>query len=54
MVNKAQALEVLTLLAALESWSFSLKEPLPDYLHERLADSIDGLVKIVLGETNNG
>lgn len=50
-MSKEQALEILTLLAALESWSFSLKEPLPDYLHERLADSIDGLAKIVLGDS---
>lgn len=35
-VTKPQALDLLMLLSALESWSFSTGKPMPDYLLERL------------------
>ena len=47
-MNKQQAIELLMLLSALESWSFSAQAPIPDYLHERLADQIEKLKAIAL------
>jgi len=47
-MTKEQALEILMLLSALESWSFSTKHDLPDYLHERLCSIIDQLTVKVL------
>ena len=35
-MTKPQALDLLMLLSALESWSFSTGRPLPDCLIERL------------------
>lgn len=49
-MDKAKALELITLLSALESWAFSLNTPLPEYLHDRLADNVDDLAKIILGD----
>jgi hypothetical protein len=48
ILTKEQALEIIKLLSALESWSFSLKERLPDYLHDKIATSIEVLEKEVL------
>lgn len=36
MTDKAKAIQILKLLSALESWGFSNKQSLPDYLHEDL------------------
>ena len=47
-MTPVQALEVIKLLSALESWSFSLKERLPDYLHDKIAASLEVLEKEVL------
>jgi len=47
-LSKEQALEIIKLLSALESWSFSFKERLPDYLHDKIATSIEVLEKEVL------
>jgi hypothetical protein len=47
-MNKEQALELLKLLSALESWSFATKHDLPDYLHERLCNAIETLTAEVL------
>ena len=47
-MNKADCLDVIKLLSALESWGFSQKENLPDYLHDRLLDAIEKLSKEVL------
>ena len=47
-MTPAQALEIIKLLSALESWSFSLRERLPDYLHDKIATSIEVLEKEVL------
>ena len=35
-MTKPQAIDLLMLLSALESWVFSTGNPLPDYLLERL------------------
>ena len=47
-MTKEQALEILKLLSALESWSFSTKQDMPDYLHESLCSIIDQLTVEVL------
>ena len=36
MTDKAKAIQILKLLSALESWGFSNKQSLPDYLLEDL------------------
>lgn len=35
-MSKRELLEVVKLLSALESWSFSAAKPMPDYLFERM------------------
>ena len=47
-MTKEEALQAMMLLSALESWSFSLKQTIPDYLHEDLQRSMEVLEKIVL------
>ena len=47
-MTRIEALEIIKLLSALESWSFSLRERLPDYLLEKIAASIEVLEKEVL------
>lgn len=47
-MTKQQALDILLLLSALESWGFSNNQMFPDYLHERLADTMMLLEKEVL------
>ena len=49
-MTKEEALQAIKLLSAMESWAFSLKERMPDYLHEDLCRSMEVLEKIVLGE----
>lgn len=49
-MTKEQALDIIKLLSALESWSFSMKECLPAYLHDRLCKAQEILEPIVLGE----
>ena len=39
-MTKPQALDLLMLLSALESWSFSTGKPLPDYLLVRIDAAI--------------
>lgn len=48
-MTKEQALQIIKLLSALESWSFSMKEPMPEYLHEDLCKAQETLEPIVLG-----
>ena len=48
MPNKQQVIELIKLLSALESWSFSSKTALPDYLLERLDRAINELTEDVL------
>ena len=47
-MNKHEALDLLMLLSALESWSFSEKHRLPDYLHESLTESVEVLRREIL------
>ena len=48
MNDKKQVLELLKLLSAIESWSFSSKTALPDYVLERLDIAISELTEEVL------
>ena len=47
-MNREEALNIIKLLSALESWAFSTKNMLPDYLHDDLCTSIKRLEAIVL------
>lgn len=47
-MSKEEALQAIKLLSALESWAFSTKSTLPDYLHDDLCVSMKVLEKIVL------
>ena len=47
-MTKEQALEVIKLLSAVESWSFANKELMPDYLYEKINESLEILEKMVL------
>lgn len=49
-MNKHQMLELLKLLSALESWSFSTGKTLPDYLHESLARAVEDLTGEILDD----
>lgn len=50
-MTKEQALQTIKLLSALESWAFSTKTLLPDYLLEDLHGAMGVLESIVLGES---
>ena len=47
-MTKEDAIKLIKLLSAMESWAFSTKTPLPDYLHEDLGIAVEKLEKIVL------
>jgi hypothetical protein len=47
-MTKEDAIKLIKLLSALESWSFSAKTDMPEYLHEDLSLALDKLEKIVL------
>ena len=47
-MTKPQAIRIITLLSALESWAFSTGKPLPDYLLERIDVALDALCDEVL------
>lgn len=47
-MTKQDYLEIIKLLSALESWSFSSGQRLPDYLGEQIVDSIEKLSKELL------
>ncbi len=47
-MTREQKLDILLLLSAMESWSFSMQQPLPDYLREQVADVTRLLSKEVL------
>lgn len=47
-MNKEQCLDLLMLLSALESWALSQKEAMPDYLLDRITDSVNLLTREVL------
>jgi hypothetical protein len=47
-MNKQDALNLIKLLSALDSWSFSTKTPFPEYLTEDLCVAVKKLEAIVL------
>ena len=47
-MTKEDAIKLIKPLSALESWAFSAKTDLPDYLHEDLSIAMKKLEKIVL------
>lgn len=47
-MNKEQLLQIIKLLSALESWGFSNQTPLPDCLHDALAETLEALEHEVL------
>jgi hypothetical protein len=49
-MTKEDALKLIKLLSAMESWAFSTKTALPDYLHEDLCLAVEKLEKVVLEE----
>lgn len=50
-MTKEEALRLIRLLSALESWSFSMKATLPDYLHEDLCLAVEKLERVILEKT---
>ena len=47
-ITKAEMLDIIKLLSALESWSFSNNQRLPDHTLEQLNDSMQLLTEKVL------
>lgn len=47
-MTRVEALEIIKLLTALGTWSFSYRERFPDYLLEKITASIEVLEKEVL------
>ena len=47
-MTKEQMLEIIKPLSALESWSFSAGQRMPDYLFEKIDKSMDDLTQEVL------
>ena len=47
-MSKEDAIKLIKLLSAMESWAFSTKSTLPDYMHEDLSLALEKLEKIVL------
>jgi len=47
-MTKEDAIKLIKLLSAMESWAFSTENTLPDYLHEDLQRSMEVLERIVL------
>lgn len=49
-MSKEEALRVIKLLSAMESWAFSQKETMPDYLIEDVGTAMVILERIILKE----
>jgi hypothetical protein len=49
-MTKAEALRILKLLSAMESWAFSQKETMPDYLVDDVNNAMAVLERIILEE----
>jgi hypothetical protein len=47
-MSKEDAIKLIKLLSAMESWAFSTKTMLPDYLHEDLCIAVEKLERVVL------
>lgn len=51
-MTKPQALDILMLLSALESWSFSVGKQLPDHTFDKLQETIEQLRNEVLSDAD--
>lgn len=49
-MTREQMLDLLMLLAALESWAFSLQKPLPDHLQDQISACVDVMRAVVMGD----
>ena len=49
-MTKAEALKVIKLLSAMESWAFSQPNRVPDYLIEDIGTVVEILEQIILKE----
>jgi hypothetical protein len=49
-MTKVEALRIIKLLSALESWAFSQKETMPDYLVDDVGNAMAVLERIILEE----
>jgi hypothetical protein len=47
-MTKEDILEIIKLLSALESWGYSNKQSLPDFIQDNLSSTLDLLCKEVL------
>ena len=47
-MTKEQALQIIKLLSAVESWSFADKHRMPDYLYEQMDEAMKVLEQEVL------
>ena len=47
-MSKEEALKTMMLLSALESWAFSTKNMIPEYLHDDLCAAQKVLERIIL------
>ncbi len=47
-MSKEQALDLIKLLSAVESWSYADKHRMPDYLYDKIDENIKVLEKEVL------
>ena len=52
-MTKQDKIDIMMLLSAIESWSFSVQSRFPDYMHERLTDIVGKLNKEVIDEHNS-
>ena len=49
-MTKYEALRILKLLSALESWAFSTKNPLPPFVDNELVATMEVLEQLILKE----
>ena len=49
-MTKEQALEIIKLLSAVESWSFAEKHRMPNYLYEKIDVAQEILAKEILND----
>lgn len=47
-MTKQDALDIIKLLSAVESWSFADKHRMPDYLYEQIATAMETLTVEVM------
>jgi hypothetical protein len=47
-MTKPELLQLMRLISALESWSFSSNTPLPDYLRGQVTSAVDVLEREIL------